>query len=64
MKLLRVALPVPVFHEFDYVAADDGSRNDRGRCVRVRMGSRRLLGVVVSNPSSTEVSPDSLVTID
>jgi len=63
MKLLRIALPVPLYREFDYTSPD-ATADDAGRLVRVRLGPRRLLGVVVSNPAHSDVVPESLVAID
>jgi len=60
---LRVALPVPLFREFDYTA-DDATGDDSGRLVRVKLGARHLLGVVVANPDHTEVALDSLLPIE
>ena len=63
MKLLRIALPVPVFREFDYLApASEGDY--LGRCVRVRLGPRRLVGVVVATPAESAVAHETLAVID
>jgi primosomal protein N' (replication factor Y) len=63
MKLLRIALPVPVYREFDYLSPDAGAEN-LGRCVRVRLGPRRLLGVVVATPGESAVPPETLLAIE
>ncbi|MEP7085469.1 MAG: primosomal protein N', partial [Betaproteobacteria bacterium] len=63
MTLLRIALPVPVFREFDYLAPDIEG-DCIGRCVRVRLGPRRLVGVVVDTPAESAVPADSLAMID
>ena len=61
--LVRIALPVPLHREFDYVAPDDGSARV-GRCVRVRFGPRRMVGVVVATPETTPVEVSSLLKIE
>src|SRR5436190_10609177 len=60
--LVRVALPVALHRSFDYLApaVDDPV----GRCVRVRFGPRRMVGVVIDVPEVPAVDPASLVTID
>ena len=63
MKLLRVALPVPLFREFDYLAPDV-SAESLGRCVRVKFGPRRLLGVVVAVPAESAVPSGTLLDIE
>lgn len=63
MKLLRVALPVPVFREFDYLAPDAGAEC-LGRCVRVKLGPRRMLGVVVALPEDSPVPRETLLAIE
>lgn len=63
MKLLRVALPVPVFREFDYLAPAADAVGP-GRCVRVRLGPRRLVGVVVDLPAESPVPRETLQAID
>lgn len=63
MKLLRVALPVPVYREFDYLAPAAGAES-LGRCVRVKLGPRRLLGVVVATPEESAVPRETLLSIE
>src|SRR5258706_1424473 len=63
MKPVRIALPVPLYREFDYLVADP-SLADIGRCVRVRLRTRRLLGVIVAIPSASDVPEESLLPID
>ena len=60
--LVRVALPVPLHREFDYVAPA-GTRA-LGRCVRVRFGPRKMVGVVVETPATSPVDPAALIAID
>ncbi|MEO8133632.1 MAG: primosomal protein N' [Betaproteobacteria bacterium] len=66
MNLLRIAVPVPVDREFDYLApADAGDAGDAvGRCVRVRFGPRMLVGVVVAVPSQSAAPEGSLLPIE
>ena len=60
--IVQVALPVPLNRTFDYLAPDvDGAL---GRCVRVRFGPRRMVGVIVATPVTSEVDPNALVNID
>ena len=63
MNLVRIALPVPLFREFDYLAPTSGAAYI-GRCVRVRLGPRRLVGVIVATPSESAVPYESLSCID
>ena len=63
MKLLRVALPVPVYREFDYLAPEAGA-DIIGRCVRVKLGPRNLLGIVVATPEESAVPRENLLTIE
>jgi primosomal protein N' (replication factor Y) (superfamily II helicase) len=63
MNLLRVALPVPVYREFDYLAPDTGAES-LGRCVRVKLGPRRLIGVVVATPGESAVPRETLLSIE
>src|SRR5512132_77701 len=63
MKVVRVALPVPVYREFDYLAPG-ADAECVGRCVRVRLGPRRLLGVVVATPGESAVPRETLVAIE
>ena len=63
VSLLRVALPVPLHREFDYLASGAGSAAV-GRCVRVKLGPRRLVGVVVDVPAASGVPADTLIAIE
>jgi len=40
--LRRVALPVPLHREFDYLVRAGWTDDDNGRVVRVRLGTRRV----------------------
>ena len=62
--LRRVALPVPVHREFDYLACAGWTDDDHGRVVRVRLGPRRVLGVVVAQPAETAIPFAQLAPID
>ncbi|MEO7761647.1 MAG: primosomal protein N' [Casimicrobiaceae bacterium] len=63
MNLLRVALPIPLHRSFDYSCAE-ATGDDRGRLVRVKLGPRRMVGVVIANPEKSEVDPESLIAIE
>jgi len=62
--LRRVALPVPVHREFDYLARVGWTDDDHGRVVRVRLGTRRVLGVIVAQPAETPIPIAQLAPID
>ena len=53
LKILRVALDVPLSRLFDY-AVDNAAPQDVGRCVRVPFGSGEKLGVIVAVAASSE----------
>jgi primosomal protein N' (replication factor Y) len=59
MKILRVALDVPLPRLFDYTAAE-ASEHDLGRRVVVPFGKRSLAGVIVELPPATDVPPGKL----
>ncbi len=59
MKVLRVALDVPLPRLFDY-AADAASDADIGRRVVVPFGARSLTGVIVEVGAETALPPDKL----
>ncbi len=50
--IVRIALPVPLFHEFDYLLVDPDFTPRTGSRVKVPFGSRQLIGVCM------EVAPD------
>jgi len=54
MKILRVALDVPLPKLFDY-AAEEASERDIGRRVAVPFGNRSLAGVIVEVAAATDV---------
>ena len=56
MKIVRVALDLPLPRLFDYACADDVPAAIGARIV-VPFGKRRLVGVVVATPQATEVDP-------
>ena len=64
--LVRVALPVPLHREFDYLAPDAPSTASSviGHCVRVKFGGRRMVGIVVATPDIPAVDASSLVAIE
>ncbi len=59
MKILRVALDVPLPKLFDYAAAA-ASERDVGRRVVVPFGNRSLAGVIVELADASEVPADKL----
>ena len=59
MKILRVALDVPLPRLFDYNAID-AQAEDVGRCVRVPFGSGEKIGVIAAVTDSSELAPDKL----
>ncbi len=54
MRIVRVALPVPIPQLFDYLA-DDADETDVGRCVRVPFGRGDKSGLIVGLPVAAEV---------
>ncbi|HQR10035.1 MAG TPA: primosomal protein N' [Casimicrobiaceae bacterium] len=63
MPIARVALPVAADTTFDYWAPE-GLGMARGSVVKVRLGPRKLCGVVMHVADSSEVAPGKLQTID
>src|SRR5690242_10783335 len=63
MTVARVALPVGVDQPFDYWAPA-GLALDRGSVVHVRLGARRLHGVVVGLDPHSDVAPERMRAID
>ena len=59
MRIVRVALPVPLPQVFDYTATDV-SDTDIGRCVRVPFGKGEKSGLIVALPPAAEVDPARL----
>ncbi|AUM01318.1 primosomal protein N' [Zoogloeaceae bacteirum Par-f-2] len=59
MRIVRVALPVPLAQLFDYIATDV-SEADIGRCVRVPFGRGEKSGLIVALPPSAGVDPARL----
>ncbi|MDO4697173.1 MAG: primosomal protein N' [Pasteurellaceae bacterium] len=63
MKLVRLALPVPLARYFDYLLPDD-VKAVKGARVQVPFGSQSKIGVVVDFPTETDVPADKLRPID
>lgn len=63
MRIVRVALPVPIPQLFDYLAQDVDA-SDIGRCVRVPFGRGEKSGVIVALPSAAEVDPGRLKAVN
>src|SRR5262245_4429553 len=59
MTIARVALPVARREPFDYWAPS-GVALEAGDVVRVRLGGRALVGVVVGTADSSDVAPERL----
>jgi primosomal protein N' (replication factor Y) len=61
-RLLRVALPVPLRRTFDYLAPAGWAEStlQPGCRVRVPFGNRNLVGLILSRPDSTTISPGRL----
>src|SRR5690606_31924446 len=59
MRIVRVALPIPLPRLFDYLAAD-ATEHDIGRCVRVPFGKGDKSGVIVALPDSSDIEPARL----
>ena len=59
MKILRVALDIPLPRLFDYISTD-AQLNDVGRCVRVPFGNGEKVGVIVAVTDHSDQSPDKL----
>ncbi len=59
MALVRVALPVPLFCEFDYLYDDDMDLVVGAR-VFVPFGSHKLVGIVVDFPETTDIPEEQL----
>jgi len=63
LKLVRVAVPVPLADAFDYLVADADALPPVGSRVRVPFGRGERIGLVVEHPSATDVAPARLKTI-
>lgn len=62
MALVRVALPVPLYHCFDYLSATDTTPM-LGVRVSVPFGRQTLIGMVVEHPTQSDVPKDKLKSI-
>ncbi|MBN6710292.1 primosomal protein N' [Haemophilus haemoglobinophilus] len=62
MKLVRVALAVPLFSFFDYLIPDDLSATIGCR-VLVPFGRQKLVGIVTDLPEQTDIATSQLKTI-
>ncbi len=54
IRLVRVALPVPLPQLFDYTS-EDACETDVGRCVRVPFGKGEKSGLIVALPAAADV---------
>src|SRR5512139_2246169 len=59
MPIARVALPVAAATTFDYWVPE-GLEVSPGRIVRVTLGTRRVIGVVVAVGHDTTIAPEKL----
>ncbi|NTV10988.1 MAG: primosomal protein N', partial [Zoogloea sp.] len=59
MRLVRVALPIPLPRCFDYLAEDAGPA-DLGRCVRVPFGHGEKTGLIVALPDESDQPAERL----
>lgn len=59
MKIVRVALPVPLLRLFDYLVSDDVSLVVGAR-VLVPFGAQKKVAIVVELPETTEIPKDKL----
>src|SRR6478752_612357 len=60
IRLVRVAVPVPLADAFDYLARPGEPLPPVGSRVRVPLGRRESVGLVVDHPRSTPVSHEKL----
>ena len=58
--LLRVALPVPLARAFDYRWPGPGPLPARGCRVRVSLGARKQIGIVVDHPTKTDIGSSKI----
>ena len=61
--LLRVALPVPLAGAFDYRWPGPGPLPARGCRVRVSLGARKQIGIVVDHPTKTDIGSSKIKNI-
>ena len=60
MRLVRVAVPVPLADAFDYLALDGEPLPPAGGRVRVPFGRRESVAVVVDHPASSPLPLEKL----
>src|SRR4051812_11791916 len=60
IRLVRVAVPVPLADAFDYLAPAGGPLPPVGSRVRVPFGRRESVGLVIDHPSSTPLPHEKL----
>ncbi len=63
MAIARVALPVAAHQTFDYWLPE-GLDAARGAVVRVRLGQRRLTGVIVELVTRSELPPERVLPVE
>ena len=62
MSVVRIALPIPMRREFDYLIA--GNSPAVGCRVRVPFGNRQMVGMVMGHADESDVDHDKLKAID
>ncbi|HZF28632.1 MAG TPA: primosomal protein N' [Gammaproteobacteria bacterium] len=60
LRLVRVAVPVPLADAFDYLAPAGEPLPPIGSRVRVPFGRRESVGLVIDHPRSTPLAPEKL----
>lgn len=63
MKLVRIALPVPLARYFDYLLPDEFSA-EKGVRVVVPFGRQSKIGVVVDFPTESDIPPEKLKAVE
>ena len=65
-KYLSVALPVPLYQHFDYLAPTLDKPNDVkiGARVRVQFGTRKLIGLIISKPNQSPIPKSKLKQVE
>lgn len=66
-RLLRVAVPTPLYRSFDYLCPDDCLVQDKpppiGGRVLVPFGRQKLIGIIIAHSSHSDINPNKLKNI-